>query len=88
VSIIIVQIVKVVNIVNHDLVVFSFLEMVGDLEVLDPLGSQIIHDHLSLTDLFPHVALFLVEYTHAIGTRESVQVRQVLTLERKSHYVD
>lgn len=88
VSIIIVQIVEVVDIINHDFVIFSFLEVIGDLKVLDPLGRQIIHDYLSLTDFLPHVALFFEEYTHTIGTRESVQVRQVFTLEGKSHYVN
>ena len=88
VAIVVIQIVEVVDIVDYDLVVLSFLEVIGYLEVLDPLGRQVVHDDLSLTDLFPDVALFLEEDAHAIGTREGIQVGQVLALEGQGDDID
>ena len=55
----IVQIIKVVNVVNHDFEVLAFLEVIGDLEVLHPLWCQVIHDNFGLADLPPDTTLFL-----------------------------
>ena len=87
-SIVIVEVVKVVNIVNSDFVVLSLLEVIGHFEVLDPLGVQVIHDDLRLANLFPKVSFFLEEDAHAISACERIQVWQIAALKREGHDVD
>ena len=87
-SIEIVQVVEVVNVVNHDLVVLALLEVIGHFKVLDPLGCEVIHDDLSLANLFPHVTFFLEEDTHTICAREGIQVVQILTFEGQGYNID
>ena len=87
-SIEIVQVVEVVDVVNYDLVVLALLEVIGHFKVLDPLRCEVIHDDLSLANLFPHIAFFLEEDAHTISARKGIQVWQVLTFEGQGYNVD
>ena len=82
------QVVEVVNVVNDDLVVLSFLEVVGHFEVLDPFGVEIVHDDFGHPDLLPLCAFSLEEHAHAIGPGKRIQVWQVAALKGKRHGID
>ena len=84
----VIKIVKVVDVVNYDLVVLSLLKVIGHFKVLHPFRVQVVHDDLRLANFFPLRALFFKENAHTIGTSESVQVWQVAALEGKCNCVD
>ena len=82
------QVVEVVNVVNDDLVVLSFLEVVRYFEVLDPFGVEVVHDDFGHPDLLPLGSLSLEEHAHAIGPGKRIQVWQVAALKGKRHGID
>ena len=79
----IIKIIKVVNVVDNDLIVLKLLEVIGHFKVFDPLGVKAIHDNLRLTDLLPEIALLFEKNAHAICPGERIQVWQIFALERK-----
>lgn len=83
----IVYIVKVVNVVDDDLIVLALLEVIRHFKVLDPLGVETVHDDFRLANLLPHVPLLFEEYAHAVCPGERIQVWQVVALEREGHEI-
>ena len=53
---IVVKIVKVIDIVHDDLILFTLLKVILHVEGLDPFRVEVIHDDLGLSDLVPEVA--------------------------------
>ena len=71
------KVIAVIDIVNYNFVVVSLLEVIWNIETLDPLWVQVVPDDLSSANLAPHVPLLLVEDHHAICVGEGVQVGEV-----------
>lgn len=80
----VVEIVHVIDIVHLDLELLSLLEVILDVEGLNPDGVEVVHDDLGHADALPLVAHLLVEYHHAVCPGESVKIGQVLTGEAKA----
>ena len=62
----VIQIVHVVNIVDFDLEVLSFLEVILHVEALNPGRRQVVHDHFSHAKPLPLGASLLIEDQQAI----------------------
>ena len=77
----VVQIVKVVNVVDLGLVVLPLLEVVLHVETLDPCRAQVVHDYFRHANLLPRFSYLSVEHDHAVCARERVQVRKILARE-------
>lgn len=86
-ALIIVDVVEVVNIINDDFVGFTHLKIILHVKLLDPLRVQIVHDHLGVADFEPRLAREFVQNGHAVGSRESIHIRQILTLEGETDRV-
>ena len=84
----VVWVVEVLDVVNDGLVVLTLLEVVLDLETLDPLWVHGVHDNLGLSELHPLVAALLVEHYHSVCSGERVQIWKVLASECQADYVD
>ena len=54
----VVDVVKVVHIVNHDFVHLTLLKVILHVKLLDPLGRQTILNHFSLPYFLPGLILF------------------------------
>ena len=82
------QVVHVINIIYLDFVRLSLLKIVLDVEALDPVRRQVIHDDLRHSQLHPFCAIKLVQNCHAVRACERIHVRELLALERKTDRVD
>jgi len=70
------QLIKVVNIIYHNLEQLLLFKLVGHIKALDPFGTKVIHDDLRHSQQRPHVTSSLVQDGHAIRAREGVHVGQ------------
>lgn len=71
------EILKVVDVIDRDFENLLLLELVWHVEALDPLGAEVVHDHLGHANHLPHVASPLVEHAHAVRSRKRVKIWQV-----------
>jgi hypothetical protein len=84
----ILQIVKVVHVINNYFVLLAHLKVVLHVELFDPLRAQVVHYHFRKAELGPLGANLLEEHAHSVRARECVEVGQVLALYRQAHRVD
>ena len=68
------DVVKVINIINVNLVLLTNFEVVLDVKLLDPLGRKVIHDNLGVAKLSPGFTVLFEEHCHSVGTSKSIQV--------------
>ena len=76
------EIIKVVYVIDFDLIVFTLLKMILYIETLDPNRVQVIHDDFCHTDSVPLVTRLPVKYNHSISSCESIHVWKVFTSKR------
>ena len=74
-ALVIVQVIKVIDVIYVDLECFPHLKVVLHVNLRDPLWIQIIHYDFSHSDFNPLVANLFKQHTHAIGSCESIEVR-------------
>ena len=88
VALVIVQIIKVIDVIYVYLECFSYFKVVLNVYLRDPLGIQIVHNDLSLTYFKPLVSVLLKQHTHAISSCESIEIGELLACEREPNSVD
>jgi len=87
-ALVIVQIVEVVDVIYVYFKLLSHFEVVLNVDLSDPLGIEVIHNYFCHSNFYPLTACLLKQNAHAIGSRESIKVRQFFTGKRKSYCVD
>lgn len=75
------NIVKVIDVVNINLILLTNLEVVLHVKLLYPLRVEVVHDHLSEPNFLPGLARLLEEDCHSVSAREGIQVRKVFALD-------
>lgn len=78
------KIVEVINIIHDNLEDLFFFELVSNIETLDPIRIEIIHNDLSHSDLGPHIASLFEKYTHSICSCERVKIWKIPASESQS----
>lgn len=84
----IIQVALIVDIVDLDFVHLALLKVVLHVKALDPGRVQVVHDDLSDAKSLPLRSLLAVEGKHAIGSREGIQVGQILAGEAETDGLD
>ena len=74
-ALVIVQVIKVIDVIYVDLECFSHLKVVLHVNLRNPLRIQVIHYDFSHSDFYPLVANLFKQHTHAIGSCESIEIR-------------
>ena len=81
------QLLDVVNIIHDHLESLLLFELIRYIKALDPLGVEVIHDHLRHPNLRPQMPraspFLLIEHGHAISPRKRVHVWQLFAAERQ-----
>ena len=75
------EIIKVVNVVDFCFIVLTLLEMILDIETFYPSWVQVVHDDFGHSNFVPLVINLPVQYDHTIGSRKCVHVWKVFGRE-------
>lgn len=75
----VVEIIFVIDIIDLNFKILSLLKMILHVKTLHPGWAQVVHDDFSHSDSLPLLTNLLVKHNHAIGSREGIQIGQVLT---------
>ena len=78
----------IIDIIQIDPELLALLEVVLNVERLDPARVEVVHDDLSHADTLPLVAHLLGKDDHAIGSCECIHVGQVDAGEAERHSLD
>ena len=82
------EIIKVVNVVDFGLIILTLLEMILHIETFDPSWIQVVHDDFSHSDFVPLVVNLPVQYGHSISSRECIHIWKVFGRDGKGDRVD
>lgn len=82
VALIVIEIIKVIDVIYVYLEVFSHFKVVLDIYLCYPLGIQIVHDYFSLSNFQPLASILLKKHTHAISSCKSIEIRELFACER------